>query len=64
MITRLFLPYLRLPSRQMNSFDAQDTQALALVPIGSCSVYENWKALAVFPLRLHIASPSAILHTM
>ena len=56
MITRLFLPYLRLPSRQMHSFDAQDAQALALVPTGSCSFYENWKACS-FPVALAYRLP-------
>ena len=32
-------------ARQMRSFDAHREQALALVLTGSCSVYENWKAL-------------------
>ena len=33
-------------ARQMRYFDAHPEQALALVLTGSCSVYENWKALS------------------
>jgi predicted transposase YbfD/YdcC len=35
----------RLVARQMRYFDAHLEQALALVLTGSCSVFENWKAL-------------------